>query len=190
MRMPGWVSTPSSCRRTPGACYPSQPWGSISGLADMLNTRGLILRSSILMVALASSTLAQRDTAFRWSKKLADGAHFAVRNFNGGIEFRASSTDQVEVRAVIRTDSRSIAGEFSFDVRDRAADDVEICTVYRGANACIPEDSWGDNHASVQYIVDLPKGLRLRAVTGNGDVIVMQVVSEIDVTTGGGDVVI
>jgi hypothetical protein len=158
----------------------------------MPNTPGLVLKSSFLVLALASSALGQqRDTAFRWSKKLAEGARFAIRNLNGGIELRAGSTDQVEVRAVIRrTDSRTIAGDIAFDVRDRAADDVEICTVYRGVNACIPEDSWSDNNPSVQYIVDIPKGLRLRAVSGSGDVLVMQAVSEASIWTGSGDVVI
>jgi hypothetical protein len=156
----------------------------------MPNTPGLFVRSSLLLLALASTALAQRDTVFKWSRQLPPGARFSVRNFNGAIEIRPGATDQVEVRAIVRTDSRTVAKDFTFDVQDRAADDVEICTVNRGMNACIPDDSWSDDQPSVQFIIDVPRGLRLRATTGNGDVIVMQAVSEVDVKSGNGDVVI
>jgi hypothetical protein len=156
----------------------------------MPNTPGLFVRSSLLLLALASTALAQRDTVFKWSRQLPPGARFSVRNFNGAIEIRPGATEQVEVRAIVRTDSRAIAKDFTFDVQDRAADDVEICTINRGMNACIPDDSWSDDQPSVQFIIDVPRGLRLRATTGNGDVIVMQAVSDVDVKSGNGDVVV
>jgi hypothetical protein len=166
----------------------------------MPNTRGSILRASLLTLALSSSSIAQRestpvprDTAFTWSKKLPDGARFAIRNLNGGIEIRPGSTDRVEVRAVIRNAAPNRVGDIGFDVREIAADDVEICTTDRGLSACVPEETatarW-DERINVLITVDLPKGLRIRGTTGSGYVIVTQVGLEVDATTGGGDVVV
>ena len=163
----------------------------------MPNTRGTIVRASLLTLALSSSGIAQRestpvprDTAFTWSKKLPDGARFAIRNLNGGIELRPGSTDRVEVRAVIRNAAPNRIGDIGFDVRELAADDVEICTTDRGRSACVPEDTWSDDRINVQIVVDLPKGLRIRGTTGSGYVIVTQVGLEVDATTGSGDVVV
>jgi hypothetical protein len=152
--------------------------------------RGTVLCSTLFAVAIASSAAAQSDTSFRWSKKVADGAYFAIRNLNGSIEVRPGSTDTIRVWATIRVDARSLASGLDFEVHDRAADDVEICTVERSVNACDSEDSRRDDHPFVRYVVDLPRGIRLRATTGGGDVIVMQTVREIDASTNNGDVVI
>lgn len=156
-----------------------------------------ILRGSVLALVLSSSAFAQRettaaprDTAFTWSKKLPDGARFGIRNLNGGIEVRAGTTDRVEVRAVIRSEPSTRSSDVGFDVREHAAGDVEICTTERGANACVPEDMWNERFHLVRYIVDVPRGMRLRFTTGSGFVIVTQSAAEIDAATGSGDVVV
>jgi hypothetical protein len=150
----------------------------------------MVLRVSLLSLALASSALAQRDTTFTWSRKLPDGARFAIRNLNGAIEVRAGTTDRVEVSATIRSDARGLARDLSFEVREPAPDNIEICTIQAGSNACDQDDMGGDHQVSVRYTVDIPRGLHFRATTTNGNVIVMQTVSEIDVTTGNGDIVV
>ena len=150
----------------------------------------VFLRATLFAILAATPAMAQRDTAFSWSKRLPDGARLSLKNLNGPIEVRAGSTDRVELRATIRVESRGNASDVTFDVRERAADDVEICTVYRGRSDCDPDNSWEDVRVSVRYVVDLPKSLRLRATTGNGDVIVMQTVAELDIATGNGDIVI
>lgn len=152
--------------------------------------RDLIFRSLLLATMAASTATAQRDTAFTWSKRLPDGARLAIKNLNGPIDVRAASGDRVEVRATIRVESRGNASDVTFDVRERAADDVEICTVYRGRSDCDPDNSWNDVRVSVRYTVDVPKGMRLRASTGNGDVTVTQTVAEVDISTGNGDVLL
>ena len=152
--------------------------------------RTLVTRASLLTLLAVSTAVAQRDTAFTWSKRLPDAARLSIKNLNGPVEVRAGSTDRVDVRATIRVESRGNAGDVTFDVREHAADDVEICTVYKGVSSCEPDNSWNDVRVSVRYVIDLPKGLRFRGVTGNGDVIVMQSVAEIDVSTGNGDIVI
>jgi hypothetical protein len=155
--------------------------------------RSRLIRASLLSVLVSSTAAAQRDTVFRWSKALPAGSRFAIRNFNGLVDVQPGKSDRVEVLATIRTEPRGIASDVKFDVRDQAADSAEICTVFRGVNACDPDesdDSWSDRAASVAYSVQIPKGLRLSIVTHNGDVIVMQTVAEIDVNSGNGDVVV
>jgi len=149
------------------------------------------LFQTILLATLTAATAAaQRDTAFTWSKRLPDGARLAIKNLSGPVEVRPGTSDRVEVRATIRAESRGTLSDVTFDVREVTPDDVEICTIYRGVNACEPDSGSNDVRVSVRYIVNLPKGLRLRASTGSGDVIVMQSVAEIDATTGSGDIVI
>src|SRR3954470_4008042 len=127
-----------------------------------------LLRSILIATLTATTAAAQRDTAFTWSKRLPDGARLAIKNLSGPVEVRAGTTDRVEVRATIRVESRGNIGDVTFDVREQTADDVEICTIYRGVNACEPDTGSSDVRVSVRYVVSLPKGLRLRASTGSG----------------------
>jgi hypothetical protein len=153
--------------------------------------RALILHSCLLVLVASSSAAAQRDTAFTWSKRLADGGRLTIKNLNGPIDVRAATGDRVEVRATIRVESRGNASDVTFDVRERSTDDIEICTVYRGKSDCEPNRGWNEDvRVSVRYIVELPKTMRLRAYTGNGDVSVTQTVAEVEAATGNGDVII
>jgi DUF4097 and DUF4098 domain-containing protein YvlB len=148
----------------------------------------LIFRSSLLVLLAASTAAAQRDTAFSWSKRLPDGARLTIKNINGPIDVRAATGDRVEVRAVVRLESRGSASDVTFDVNERAPDDVEICTVYRGSSDCDSNHSWNNMHVSVRYTIDLPKSMRLRAFTGNGDISVTQTVADVDAASGNGDI--
>ena len=152
--------------------------------------RALIFRSSLLVLFAASTATAQRDTAFTWSKRLPDGARLTIKNINGPIDVRAAAGDRVEVRAIVRAESRGNASDVTFDVRERSSDDVEICTVYRGNSDCDPNHSFNNMRVSVRYTIDLPKSMRLRALTGNGDVSVTQTVADVDAASGNGDVTI
>src|SRR4051812_8453722 len=143
-------------------------------------------RSFLLLAVAASTATAQRDTAFTWSKQLADGSRLTIKNLNGPIDVRPATGDRVEVRATIRAESRGNAGDVTFDVREVSSNDVQICTVYQGRSDCDPNHSWNDIRVSVHYFVDLPKTMRLRASTGNGSVSVTQTVADVDASTGNG----
>ena len=56
--------------------------------------RALIFRSSLLVLFAASTAVAQRDTAFTWSKRLPDGARLTIKNINGPIDVRAGTGDR------------------------------------------------------------------------------------------------
>ncbi len=150
-------------------------------------SRNLILLAALLPAALAAQ---ERTTAdlFTWSGRLAAGSTLGIRHYNGAIDVRESTTDRVEVRAE-RRNSRS--GELSFQVQNDA-NGVTICGVFRGRNAC---DSgrrggwdWDEGPPSSRLTVLLPKGVRLAANTGNGDVTVEKASNDVEIRSGNGDV--
>src|SRR5258708_22738277 len=147
---------------------------------------GVIFRSSVLLLLAASTAAAQRDTAFSWSKRLPDGARLTIKNINGPIDVRAATGDRVEVRAVVHPESRGSASDVTFDVRERASDDIEICTVYRGSSDCDPSRPWNNMRVSVRYTIDLPKSMRLRVFTGNGAVSVTQTGPDVEASSRNG----
>jgi DUF4097 and DUF4098 domain-containing protein YvlB len=151
--------------------------------------RALILRSSLLLLV-ATTASAQRDTAFTWSKRLPDGARLTIKNMNGPIDVRAASGDRVEVRATVRAESRGNVRDVTFDVRERSADDVEICTVYRGNSDCDPDRGSNNIRVTVRFIVEIPKSMRLRAATGNGEISITQTVADVDAASGNGEITI
>ena len=145
---------------------------------------------TVAALAGASTASAQEtsESIFTWSGRLASGGAFSVRHFNGPIDVRESATDRVEFRA---ERMRRRSDEVSFDVRDRS-DGVEICSVYRGRNICDNERGrgwdWDDGPPSTRLIIMLPKGVRLAANTGNGDVTVERASNDVEIRSGNGDV--
>jgi len=134
-----------------------------------------LLPSAMLALALPALAAAQQrssDDLFTWSGKVASGGILEVRHYNGEIEVREASGDRVEFRAV-RSGRRST--ELSFEV-ENLSDGVSICGVWRGRSACDNGRrtgwDWDEGPPGARLTVLLPKGVRLRATTGNGDVTV------------------
>jgi hypothetical protein len=145
----------------------------------------------VLALTLPAAAAAQEtsDNLFTWSGRVAAGNTFGVRHFNGPIDVREGTGDRVEFRAERRS-RRS--GELSFEVQNES-DGVTICGVWRGRSACDSgrNRSWGwddDGPPSSRLTVTLPKGVRLRAITGNGDVIVARASNDVEIRSGNGDV--
>ncbi|MEX2179101.1 MAG: DUF4097 family beta strand repeat-containing protein [Gemmatimonadaceae bacterium] len=148
-----------------------------------------LLRNLFLLLVVGSVTASAQatDNLFTWSGRVPAGATFSVRHFNGPIDIRESTTDRVEFRA--DRPRRADRGELSFEVQNRATG-VEICAVYDGRNICDNEGrGWSRNGPpSTGLTVLLPKGVRLSASTGNGDVSVEQASNDVEIRTGNGDV--
>lgn len=148
--------------------------------------RNLILVASVVPAALAAQE--RTGDLFTWSGRLASGATLGIRHFNGAIDVRESTNDRVEFRAERRT-SRS--SDLSFQVRNDS-NGVTICGVYRGRNACESGRrggwDWEDGPPSSRLTVLLPKGVRLAANTGNGDVTVEKASNDVEIRSGNGDV--
>jgi hypothetical protein len=144
----------------------------------------------IALVFAPAALTAQGTTAsdlFTWSGRMASGATLGIRHYNGPIDVRESTTDRVEFRAS-RPTRRD--GDMTFVV-ENTAEGVTICGVYRGRSAC---DSgrrgwdWDEGPGSSRLTVSLPKGVRLAASTGNGDVTVEKAGNDVHIRSGNGDV--
>ena len=148
-------------------------------------------RIAISLLVLPAALTAQERTSddlFTWSGRLASGSTLGIKHFNGPIEVREGTGDRVEFRAERRS-RRS--NELSFEVQNES-DGVTLCSVWRGRSAC---DSgrggswdWDDGPPSSRLTVTLPKGVRLRATTGNGDVTVEKASNDVEIRSGNGDV--
>jgi hypothetical protein len=143
------------------------------------------------VLALAPVVATAQETSgelFTWSGRLASGATLGIKHYNGAIEVRESTSDRVEFRAERRSRRSS---EVSFQVQNES-NGVTICGVWRGRSACDTGRrsgwDWDEGPPSSRLTVLLPKGVRLDATTGNGDVTVDKASNDVDITSGNGDV--
>lgn len=158
--------------------------------ATHLSSSLATLLAAALMLG-APATARGQETGgnlFTWSGRLASGATLGIKHFNGPIEVREGSGDRVEFSAERRS-RRS--GELSFEV-ENDANGVTICGVWRGRSACDRGrggwgGDWDDGPPSSRITVALPRGVRLRASTGNGDVTVERASNDVDISSGNGD---
>lgn len=126
------------------------------------------------------------DSVFVWSARLDDGRSLTIKNIVGGITVTQATGDRVEVRAEKRMRGRGDPSDISFDVQESSSG-ATICTVYRGESAC-DEGSFSNTRFSVRYTVAMPRGLRLHASTGNGDLSVESAGSDVELHTGNGGI--
>lgn len=146
-------------------------------------------RNLFLALALAPAALgAQESGVFTWSGRLAAGATLGIKHYNGPIDVREGTGDRVEFRAE-RPSRRS--SELSFQVQNET-DGITICGVWRGRSACDTGRrsgwDWDEGPPSSRLTVLLPKGVRLAANTGNGDVTVEKASNDVEIRSGNGDV--
>ena len=155
----------------------------------MALSRNLIIALA-LAPAVATAQQQTSDDLFTWSGRLAAGQTLGIRHFNGAIDVREGTGDRVEFRAERRSRRSS---ELSFQVQNET-DGVTICGVYRGRSACDSgrrrgnDWDWEDGPPTSRITVVLPKGVRLAATTGNGDVTVEKASNDVDITSGNGDI--
>lgn len=148
-----------------------------------------LYRHALLALTLAAPLAAQEAAAevFSWSGRLTANQELSVRHFNGPIDVRQSSSDRVEFRAERRSRRGS---EVSFEVTNTSTG-VEICSVWRERNICENRRNgwdWDEGPPSTRLTIMLPKGVRLAANTGNGDVTVDGASNDVEIRSGNGDV--
>jgi hypothetical protein len=151
----------------------------------------LVTPTALALLGIAPTLNAQNargrdDSVFVWSAQLRDGGLLTIKNIVGAINVTEASGNRVEVRAEKRMRGRGDLGDISFDVQEGGAG-VTICTVYRGESAC-DDGGFNNTRFSVRYTVAMPRGLRLRATTGNGELSVEKAGSEVEVRTGNGGI--
>jgi hypothetical protein len=146
-----------------------------------------LLVTALTMPAIAVAQ--ERDRDFNFSDRVAPGAWLRVHSTHGDIRVTRASGDRVEV--VGRKSGDDAADLRITTVRD--GDGVTICAVFEGAQ-CDAEGihssrKWRhDGEGSVDFEVRLPRGVKLRALSGNGEVSVSGATAEVHASSGNGTV--
>ena len=123
--------------------------------------------------------------------EVASGSWLRIRSLRGRIEVRETSGRTATVTARRRFNVRP-AGEISFEVK-RDGSNVTVCAIWERTRRC-DEDSYESRSGNdrdigmVDFFVRLPRGVKLVASTGNGDVSVSNAGAEVKASSGNGEV--
>jgi hypothetical protein len=157
--------------------------------------RLLSVASLLLPMAAHGQTLVGRgDRVFTTTQMLPTGGAVRIYGITGEITITEGSDGRVEYRAEKRPRRGSIE-DIAFVVRSDASG-VTICAVFDDDDRCSEDGvrsgnrrgGWWNNRGSVAVTVQVPRGVRLRTSSGNGDVTVSAAVGELSATSGNGDV--
>jgi hypothetical protein len=159
--------------------------------------------SSLALLALAAAACAPGDRpweakSFSWEGELPEGQWVRVRNLNGAVKVSASDGDRVEIRA-----EKSWRGGRPEPVRfvmDTTESGVVVCALWgKGGGEC-SESRYRSNQNSswwkrflyrrksvnVEFVVAVPRGVKIDAQTVNGSVKVDDAPDEVRVSTVNG----
>ena len=141
-----------------------------------------------LLLSRASGAQQGRDeSTFTWSKQMSSGSTLTISNGDGPISVREAAGDLVVVRAVKVVRSRGSIRDIAFDVREIQGG-VEICTLYDQQTSCRDRQGGRDVRVRVEYTVSIPRSLRVRAMTGNGEITVERAGADVTAMTGNGSI--
>jgi hypothetical protein len=157
----------------------------------------IFLGAAVLAPGLVSGQT-QRD-AFTLNERVPAGEWIRVRNLNGVVHVRASSSDKVEVTAT-KSWRRGDPKMVRIESRKSSDGSILVCAMWTDDTECT-EDSYSSNRGrrhngddnnrndvSVDFEVRVPKGVRVGAWTVNGDVSVDGTTSEVRANTVNGEV--
>jgi hypothetical protein len=156
----------------------------------------LALASLLLGTTVASAQELQgRDgRTFEWSERLSSGSWFRFYTPIGDVTVTEGSGERVQLRAekLIR-DGRE--EDIAFVVL-RDNDGVTICAVHEDADECdedgINRRGWryqsSRRRSTLNVTITVPRGLRIRTNSGNGDVSLTAAAAEAEVGSGNGRV--
>lgn len=144
----------------------------------------------------AQGVSGRSDRTFTLSEAVGPGAWVRVATFNGQINITQGSGNRVEIRAE-KDIRRGGIEDIGFVVR-RENGGISICAVrddedecdadgsYRGRNR---SSDWYRNHqGTVNFTVQIPAGVRVKAGSGSGDVRIAGAGAEVIAATGNGRV--
>lgn len=148
----------------------------------------------VLASPLAAQQLQGREgTRFTWSERVAPGQWLRVYGVSGRIEVVQGTGDAVDLlgEKILR---RGRPEDIGFEIR-RASDGVTICAIIDEETDCeddgIRHRGRNDNDSRrVNFTVKVPKGVKVAAGSGNGDVRVEGVSAEVRAASGNGDVAV
>jgi hypothetical protein len=159
--------------------------------------RTIVMTRIVPLVVLAVAVLAGPAAAqeFDWRGRLAAGRTLEIKGVNGAIEAVAAAGDEIRVTASKRA-RRSDPDDVRIEVVEHA-DGVTICAVYPPGrdgreNECA-EGRGGRmnserNDVSVEFRVEVPRGIRFAGRTVNGHVYARGIGGDVEAHTVNGEI--
>lgn len=170
-----------------------------------MRARTLFIGAVGAAVLAAPAMHAQHDNdsqRWNWNGTVTEGRWLYVRNLNGAIRVEPSTNGQVEVVATKRAGRRGDVDDVKITVDQRANHgDAVICAIWNERTRCDEDgystnssrDWWGNRDntgdVSVEFVVRLPRGVRITATTVNGELEIDGVDSEVQARTVNGSIV-
>jgi hypothetical protein len=147
---------------------------------------------ALLVYALAMPAVAaaqEREREFTFRERVPAGAWLRVHTLHGDVRVTEGSGDRAEV---IGRKNGEDAAELRISTV-RAGDDVTICAIWEGgqcdAEGIHSSRKWSHGgDASVDFEVRLPRGVKIRVISGNGEVMVSGATAEVQASSGNGAV--
>jgi DUF4097 and DUF4098 domain-containing protein YvlB len=147
---------------------------------------------ALLLYALAMPAVAaaqEREREFTFRERVPAGAWLRVHTLHGDVRVTEGSGDRAEV---IGRKNGEDAAELRISTV-RAGDDVTICAIWEGgqcdAEGIHSSRKWSHGgDASVDFEVRLPRGVKIRVISGNGEVMVSGATAEVQASSGNGAV--
>ncbi|MDB4917340.1 MAG: hypothetical protein JWM95_4984 [Gemmatimonadetes bacterium] len=151
----------------------------------------------------AQSRQTQRD-AFTMSERVPNGEWIRVRNLNGEMRVRSSTSDKVEVTAT-KSWRRGDPRDVRIEMKKSGDGSILVCAMWTDDTECTENSysthnnrnqrrrDWDDNRdnrndVSVEFEIRVPRGVKVGAWTVNGGVSVDGVTNEVRASTVNGEV--
>ncbi len=164
-------------------------------------TSRLALAAALVVapVALHAQARQTERDAFTLNEKIPQNAWIRVRNVNGELRVRASTSDKVEVTAT-KTWRRGDPKDVTIETKKGSDGSILLCAIWAGTETTCTEDSydshregrnrWDNDHndVAVDFEIRVPKGVKVGAWTVNGAVSIDGATSEVRASTVNGGV--
>jgi len=156
----------------------------------------------VALVAPAALSAQSRQTehdAFTLSERVPQGQWIRVRNLNGEMRVRASTSDKVEISAT-KTWRRGDPKDVRIESKKSSDGSILVCAIWTDDTVCTENgySSHGDrnrrgnndnrNDVAVEFEIRVPKGVKVGVWSVNGGVTVDGVTSEVHASTVNGSV--
>lgn len=146
--------------------------------------------------AAAQEIVGRREATFNLAETVGSGAWVRIASPNGTIRITQGSGSQVAIQAEKDVKKGDIE-DAGFVVR-KGRDGLTICAVFQDADECgddgnysgegLPRNWWRNHQIRINFTVQVPEGVRVKASSGNGDISIAGAGAEVIAATGNGRV--
>ena len=153
---------------------------------------------AVLLLALPAALAGAQTSADKtevFKGQIASGSWLRVRTMKGDVQVREAIGTDVIVTANRRYRMRQ-TGAITFEVK-RDGSNVTVCAVWERTRRCDAEGyssesrrGYDSNEGDADFTIEIPRGVKLVAATGNGDVSIRGVGGELEATSGNGEVTV